>query len=96
MILVRRTSVGEGWWEGELNSMRGLFPSSYVKLVSGGEGGEGRGGEGRGGEGREGKGREGKGREGMGWDGMGWDGWMDGCSNPHWEGSLGGGGSGGW
>lgn len=27
-------NVGEGWWEGELNSKRGLFPSSYVKLVS--------------------------------------------------------------
>lgn len=33
-MLVRRMSVGEGWWEGELNGKRGLFPSSYVKLVS--------------------------------------------------------------
>ena len=34
VVLVRRMSVGEGWWEGELNGKRGLFPSSYVKLVS--------------------------------------------------------------
>ena len=32
--MVKRMSVGEGWWEGELNGQRGLFPSSYVKLVS--------------------------------------------------------------
>ena len=38
MIVVRRMNVGEGWWEGELNGVRGLFPSSYVKLVSGKEG----------------------------------------------------------
>ena len=34
IVMVRRTSVGEGWWEGELNGRRGLFPSSFVKRVS--------------------------------------------------------------
>ena len=35
IVQIRRMSVGEGWWEGELNGFRGLFPSAYVKLVSG-------------------------------------------------------------
>ena len=34
VVTVKRMSVGEGWWEGELNGRRGLFPSSFVKLVS--------------------------------------------------------------
>lgn len=34
VILVHRMSVGDGWWEGELDGFRGLFPCSYVKLVS--------------------------------------------------------------
>ena len=33
VVMVKRMSVGEGWWEGELNGRRGLFPSSFVKLV---------------------------------------------------------------
>ena len=32
-MIVRRTTVGDGWWEGEKDGKRGLFPSSYVKLV---------------------------------------------------------------
>ena len=34
VVTVQRMSVGEGWWEGELRGKRGLFPSSFVKLVS--------------------------------------------------------------
>jgi hypothetical protein len=33
VVVVKRMSVGEGWWEGELNGKRGLFPSSFVKLL---------------------------------------------------------------
>ena len=33
VVVVKRMSVGDGWWEGELNGKRGLFPSSFVKLV---------------------------------------------------------------
>lgn len=33
VVTVHRTNVGEGWWEGELNGKRGLFPSSFVKML---------------------------------------------------------------
>jgi len=33
IVVVRRTTVGEGWCEGEINGKRGLFPSSFVKMV---------------------------------------------------------------
>ena len=33
MVTVTRRDVGDGWWEGELNGVYGLFPEKYVKLV---------------------------------------------------------------
>ena len=34
VVVVNRTDVGDGWWEGEIDGQRGLFPSSFVKMVS--------------------------------------------------------------
>lgn len=33
LVTVTRRDVGDGWWEGELNGVYGLFPEKYVKLV---------------------------------------------------------------
>ncbi|EGD77652.1 hypothetical protein PTSG_08745 [Salpingoeca rosetta] len=34
-VTVHRQDIGEGWWEGEVNGRRGLFPASYVQLDGG-------------------------------------------------------------
>ena len=33
IVTVTRRDVGDGWWEGELDGVYGLFPEKYVKLV---------------------------------------------------------------
>ncbi|XP_064384617.1 sorting nexin-33-like [Halichondria panicea] len=38
-LTILNQDIGDGWWEGELaNGVTGLFPESYVELVSGGGG----------------------------------------------------------
>ena len=32
---IRRTSVGDGWWEGEKGAKRGLVPMKFVRKVRG-------------------------------------------------------------
>ena len=33
VIRITRRDVGDGWWEGELDGVYGLFPEKYVVLV---------------------------------------------------------------
>ena len=33
VIRITRRDVGDGWWEGELDGVYGLFPEKYVLLV---------------------------------------------------------------
>ena len=32
-IIENIEEVDEGWWIGEINGVRGLFPSNYVELI---------------------------------------------------------------
>jgi hypothetical protein len=34
IVTVRRKSVGDGWWEGERNGVRGLIPMKFVRKMS--------------------------------------------------------------
>jgi len=36
---ITNQDIGEGWWEGTVRGQRGLFPASYVEIVSGAAGG---------------------------------------------------------
>ena len=36
-VVIYRQDIGEGWWEGEVDGKKGLFPETYVEILEGTE-----------------------------------------------------------